>query len=76
MFVSNVLVIFNCPNNILHVCILTVIVNGKIIKIIDWGEVFNMCGARCLIGRDEASKGAKCPRGRVVNWGEMSGSPE
>ena len=34
-----------------------------------------MCGARCLIGRGEASKGARCPRGRDVNWGEMSGSP-
>ena len=33
-----------------------------------------MCGARCLIGRGEASKGARCPRGRDVNWGEMSGS--
>ena len=32
-----------------------------------------MCGARCLIGRGEASKGARCPRGRDVNWGEMSG---
>ena len=27
-----------------------------------------MCGARCLIGRGEASKGARCPRGRDVNW--------
>ena len=43
-------------------------------NIIDWGEVSNMCGARCLIGRGEASKGARCPRGRDVNWGEMSGS--
>ena len=33
-----------------------------------------MCGARCLIGRGEASKGARCLRGRDVNWGEMSGS--
>ena len=33
-----------------------------------------MCGARCLIGRGEASKGVRCPRGRDVNWGEMSGS--
>ena len=33
-----------------------------------------MCGARCLIGRGEASKGAWYPRGRDVNWGEMSGS--
>ena len=33
-----------------------------------------MCGARCLIGRGETSKGARCPRGRDVNWGDMSGS--
>ena len=33
-----------------------------------------MCEARCLIGRGEASKGARCPRGCDVNWGEMSGS--
>ena len=49
-------------------------INCQIIIIIDWGEVSNMCGARCLIGRAEASKGARCPRGRDVNWGEMSGS--
>ena len=49
-------------------------INCQIIIIIDWGEVSNMCGARCLIGRGEASKGARCPRGRDVNWGEMSGS--
>ena len=28
-----------------------------------------MCGARCLIGRGEASKGARCPRGRDVKLG-------
>ena len=50
-------------------------INCQIIIIIDWGEVSNMCGARCLIGRGEASTGARCPRGRDVNWGEMSGSP-
>ena len=31
-----------------------------------------MCGARCLIGRGEASKGARRPRGRGVQGGEMS----
>ena len=35
-------------------------------NIIDWGEVSNMCGARCLFGRGEASKGARCQLGRDV----------
>ena len=41
-------------------------INCQIIIIIDWGEVSNMCGARCLIGRGEASKG------RGVQGDEMS----
>ena len=41
-------------------------------NIIDWGEVSNMCGARCLIGRGEASKGARCQLGRDV-WFPWSG---
>ena len=41
-------------------------INCQIIIIIDWGDVSNMCGARCLIGRGEAFKGARCQLGRDV----------